>query len=444
MIGSRGCSAGTTCNDLREYTPTTFTGTAKPIINNRSATKEKPIANLFKFTGTGGVRLLNLKLKGGAPGSNVGFFFNLGAHDVTMCNLDIDAFDIAVYNESGELANAATSNIKLTGSLITNTRALGYLGGGINDDISYNHWEGNGSSNTRDHTLYLASAKEITNMRIVGNYIKGQYGPSCLGAPVVAHMAVNGLLFKDNVIDIDASATSGGCWGVAFNNITGNLHPVYHRNAVFSGNTIKNGGNLAFTVTGCPDCVIENNVIINEKSMEARGIMVASGLIRPGTSDLVNDRNVIRNNTIWYGPNASDGGTGIEVGSEGTGHIIANNTVTYSATSTSNRAPFNCFKYPLAVASYAYINNNHCSSATASYNWEAKRGSLADWREYAEKPGFDTVSISGQPRFISAGANFSPGNGSPLIAKGNSTHGSKLDKVGKTRKTPPEIGAYEQ
>src|SRR4030065_556223 len=28
------CAAGTTCVDLREYSPTTFVGTAKPIINN--------------------------------------------------------------------------------------------------------------------------------------------------------------------------------------------------------------------------------------------------------------------------------------------------------------------------------------------------------------------------------------------------------------------------
>lgn len=33
-IGSNRCAAGAACNDLREYTPSTFVGTAKPVINN--------------------------------------------------------------------------------------------------------------------------------------------------------------------------------------------------------------------------------------------------------------------------------------------------------------------------------------------------------------------------------------------------------------------------
>jgi len=436
-IGSNRCDAGVACNDLREYTPPTtiFVGTAKPIINNAAGR-----VRLFNFTGNGGIRLLNLKLNGdnGIYGNrNRGFFFYQGAHDVTMCNLDMDAFDVAVYNESN---NGNNRNIKLTGSNITNTRTFGYLGGGDDIEISYNYWDGNGSSTVFDHTLYLSTVNQIRNVTVLGNYIRGQYGPKCFGAPMEAHMAVDGLLVKDNVVDIDASATTGGCWGIEFNNLTSGTSPVYHRNAIFSGNTIKNGGNLAFTLTGCPDCVIENNLIIHETSMPARGIVVASRSVRAGVLDDVNDRNVIRNNTIWFGPNASGGGTGIEVGFEGSGHIIANNTVTYSATSTGNSRAFNCFRYPLSLSSYAFINNNHCESAAAS-NWEASRGNLAAWRLAA--PGFDTASFAGNPSFTAAGTNFTPASGSPLIGKGNTLYGSVLDFAGRTRPSPPAIGAYE-
>ncbi len=45
-IGSDRCGAGVACNDLREYTPTTFVGTAKPIINNASGD-----SRLFVFMG---------------------------------------------------------------------------------------------------------------------------------------------------------------------------------------------------------------------------------------------------------------------------------------------------------------------------------------------------------------------------------------------------------
>ncbi len=440
-IGSNRCSAGVACNDLREYTPTTFAGSAKPIINN--AAGEVP---LFSFIGNkGGIRLLNLKLKGdgGKRGNgNHGFFFYRGAHDVTMCNLDMDAFSVAVYNESGKTTDAATRNIKLTGSLLTNISAMGYLGAGDNDEISYNYWDGSGSSTTLDHAIYLSSVKELKNVRLIGNYVRGQYGTTCNGAPIVAHMAVDGLLVKDNVVDIAASAATGGCWGIAFNNFTDAPEAIYQRHAIFSGNTIKNGGNLALTVTGCPGCVIENNLIISETSLEMRGISVASGPARSSKGDDANTGNIIRNNTVWYGPNSKDGGTGINVGIEGTGHVIANNTVTYSATSTGNNGPFKCYSYPLALASYSFINNNHCESA-ANYFWEAGRGKLAAWKTYSAGAGFDTSSITGNPMFMSAGSNFTPAAGSTLIGHGNALRGPVLDMTTKTRTNLPAIGAIE-
>lgn len=435
-IGSNRCGAGNACNDLREYTPTTFAGSAKPIINNLGGN-----AILFNFFGKGGIRMLNLKLKGdGVTNGNHAFMFYNGAHDVTMCNLDMDTFDLAVYNESGTTSNASNNNIKFTGNLVTNSRKMGYLGGGINDNISYNYWDGNGSSNTFDHTLYFNSSKELSNMKIVGNYVKGQYGSTCNGAPVVAHMAVDGLLFKDNTVQIDAAASTAGCWGVAFTNQTSAPEAIYHRNAVFSGNTIINGGNTAFTITGCPGCVIENNLIINSTSMEAIGISVAANFAR--TVDDVNTANIIRNNTIWFGSNAQSGGAGIVVGTEGGSHVVVNNSVTYTSTLTGNYGAFNCYNYPLALSSYAFINNNHCYSA-AAYNWEASQGSLASWKTYSASSGFDTLSITGNPKFKAAGTNFVPDTGSPLIAAGDTVHMSIYDMSGKTRTSPPAIGSYE-
>jgi hypothetical protein len=318
---------------------------------------------------------------------------------------------------------------------------MGYLGGGMNDELSYNVWDGNGSSNKFDHTLYFSSVKKLTNMRIVGNYIRGQYGTTCQGAPIVAHMAVDGLLVKDNFIDIDATAATEGCWGIAFNNITGAEEPIYHRNAVFSGNTVRNGGSAAITVSSCPDCVIENNLVINEAPLEATGISVASRAARKNNTDDVNTRNVIRNNTIWFGPNANVGGTGIEVGTEGAGHIVSNNTVTYTASTTAKNV-FNCFSYPLALAAYSFINNNHCASA-ARHSWVAEHGNLAAWKTYAASAGFDTLSINGNPLFVAAASNFTPASGSPLIGAGNTLNKPVSDMSGKTRPNVPSIGAYE-
>ena len=438
-IGSTRCTAGTTCNDLREYTPTTFAGTAKPIINNVAGT-----AYLFTVSGSlGGVRLLNLKLVGdhGAVGNrNRGFFFYKGAYDVSMCNLDMEGFDVAVYNESDAGVN---NRIKLTGSRFTNNRAMGYLGSGDNAEISYNYWDGNGSSTAFDHTIYLSGHRPIANVQIVGNYIHGQYGPTCLGGPLTVHGEYDGLVIDRNEIDIDAGAnTNGGCWGIALNS-GGYAVPEYFRHTSITRNIIRNGGNIALSADNCPGCLIENNVIIQDwvygsGAWALAGISVPAKTYRAG--DDVNTANIIRNNTIYFGPKATGGGTGITVKTQGTNHVIANNTVYYSATSAGQGV--NCFAYPLALSSYAFINNNHCYSA-APYSWVATRGTLAAWRTYATS-GFDSASVTGNTLFTAVGTNFTPAAGSILIGRGDAAHGATRDITGKARPSPPAIGAYER
>ena len=436
-IGNTICPAGTTCNDLREYTPTAFPGTAKPIINNVAGG-----VPLLQIAGNfGGARLLNLKLNGdhGAIGNkNWGFFFYKGAHDVTMCNLDMDGFDISVYNESDAGIN---NKIKVTGSHIINSRSQGYLGSGNGAEISYNYWDGNASSTVYDHTIYLSGHQPISNIRIVGNYIRGQYGSTCLGGPLTVHGEYDGLTIDGNEINVDASAnTNGGCWGIALTD-GGYTVPVYFRHTSVSGNIIKNGGNLALAVEACPGCLIENNLIIQDWPYGS-GAWAMQGIVAPPqnrSGDDVNIANIIRNNTIYFGPNATGGGTGITVKTQGTGHVIANNSVYYRAASAGQGV--NCYAYPLALASYAFINNNHCYSA-APYSWVAARGSLAAWKTYAAGSGFDTASITGNTLFTATGTDFTPAAGSLLIGKGDTAHGSTHDITGKTRPSPPAIGAY--
>ncbi len=434
-IGSSRCAVGVTCNDLREYTPTTFSGTAKPIINNAAGDE----ISLFNFMGKkGGIRVLNLKLVGAvdqAKQRNRGFFFYAGAHDVTMCNLEMDGFDIPVYNES----NAGnTNNIKLVGSKITNSRVQGYLGAGDNADINYNYWDGNGSNNVFNHTIYLSSdGVSVKNMQVIGNYMHGQYGPECKGVSVVGHVAIDGFRFENNVIDIDADEVKGSCYGVGFSPAK-QSGAKFVRHANFAGNTIKNGGNIGFSIENCPDCMIENNLIIQNwpSAYETVGMWISSNSVRAG--DDVGDRNLVRNNTIWFGPNANKGGTGIGFGSIGTGHIVTNNTVTYMATNAATNG-FNCYDYTAPLSSFAAIDNNHCFS-NAAYEWANGRGSLATWQRYAAP--FDAHSKGGAPLFVNAPTDFTPLPGSPLVGAGHPTYKSALGSNSKVKSAQSFIGAF--
>jgi hypothetical protein len=262
---------------------------------------------------------------------------------------------------------------------------------------------------------------------------------------MVAHAEIDGLLVKNNTIIMDAAHTSPGCWGIGFNNMTNASQAQYYRNAVFSGNTIVNAGNLALTVSSCPNCVIENNVIIqNWAAGGATGISVPEKP-RDGTrGDDLNTANTIRNNTIWFGPNASGSNTGISVNTEGTNYVISNNTVSSSQTSGS----LNCFNYSLELGAYDFINNNHCYSSSVSNNWVAGYATLAAWWTHA--PGFDTASITGNPLFPAPGTDFTapgtyftPATGSPLIGAGTAAHMSATDLTGKAHPVTPAIGAFE-
>ncbi len=445
------CATNTTCNDLREYTPTLFTSSAKPIINNLPGA-----VYLFHIqNNVGGIRILNLKLQGISGSSNEAIFIN-GGHDVKLGNLDLDSFDLPIYDAGGGIAG--NINNEITGSFITNSQVIGYLGGSNNTVVSYNYWDGNGSATMLYHTIYLGVHQATTNVKINGNYVHGQFGPTCKGTAIVGHGMIDGLSVSNNTVEIDAASASGGCYGIGFGS-GGYTVPNYFRNATFSGNILKNTGNIALDIGTCPNCVIQNNLIIQDwpYGYPTTGIQVGDPPARPAdptrAADDLNTANTISNNTIWFGPTQSQGASGIQVINEGTGHIIANNTVTYSSPSTVNTwGGVNCFNYPITTSgAYSAINYNHCYSAATPYNWEQhSTSSLSTWQTSS---GFDSLSIPGIPQFVNAASSglydFHPSKTSPispLLGKGSTTYApaTSTDITTVTNwLNPPAIGAYE-
>ncbi len=445
-IGTNRCAAGTACNDLRDYTPAWLTAPVKPkpIINSAAGS-----ADLFTIAyAEGGVRFLNLSLKGN--NTNRGLFIYNAAHDLTVCNTDLDAFWIAIESAAGSLGNP--KNITITGSSITNSFDIGFLGGGDNVQISSNNFEGNGSDVPLHHAIYMGGASP-NNASVIGNTVHGQHGSTCNDGPFISHGSFDSLLVKDNIISIDQSAATAACWGFSYGNNTSNAHPVYFRKAVFSGNTVINGGNQGMGISSCPSCVIENNIIIMDWPGGSTGLSVTNfpHTYQSGRADDVSDANVIRNNTIWFGPSVTTTTTGIATNTEGTGHIISNNTVS----STQTSGTLNCFKHDLPLTSYAFINNNHCY-ATGSYNFEYTYKTWAAWKTRVNSNpssnGFDSASVTGSssadPLFTTPGTDFKPLGGSPLIGagSGNTAYRSAADIKGALRPVLPAlpaIGAYE-
>jgi hypothetical protein len=459
-INRSGCTAGTDCDDMREYASPDFTSSAAPILNSTVASRP-----VLMFSGNvGGVRILNLAFNSTTAGSSWAVQTIYNSHDITACNNNISNMAAAFLLSGDNIVNPGI-RIHIKGNTITNNSGMGVLGGASNSEINYNYFDGNGASNVFDHSIYI-SADEIgglNNFNIVGNYIHGQHGSTCLGVVLVAHGGIDYFNITDNTISIDADKTSGGCFGIGLGQASTYTQPGSFRHTVVARNTVINGGNTAIAVANAPGAIIEDNLVMQDwayggyvgvSQWMLTGISLPLGTQRP--QDDLSTANIVRNNTVWFGPAVLGGALGISTGDEGTGHIIANNTVVYSSASAGQGV--GCYAYTLPNTSYAFINSNHCYSA-ATYSWrvttdsnaqivnDATQMSLSTWQSYATSKGWDSASIGGAPNFVNAtsstGYNFHPNTGSPLLGAGSHANAPTGDLSGTPFSNPPAIGAYE-
>ena len=470
-IGNTGCTAGTICNELREY-PVGGTG-AKPIINNPAG----PAQHYLFFVNSannGGMRLLNIRLQGvrttsGGSDLNWGMLLYAAPHDWTFGNVTFDSFDLGLAAEDP----ATSNNITISGSTFNNIEAWGVLGSSNNLKINYNAFFGTGGNNAFNHAIYSGSGVPIDGIEIIGNYISGfsvgyvEQNTQCIGVMISGGGEESNVVIRGNTMVQDRAKVFGGCYGIAWGNHGYNVGGKLH-NVEISDNVIVNGGNVGIGLQNCSTgCVIKNNVIYSDIPSD-KGIYAVMSAARTSVGTCTPDSPVagvtcvdevssnisVINNTIYATSNTTSGYTGIDVGIEGTGYVIANNTVTMMATTSGNGE--SCFSYGLAPSAYSFINNNHCYSAAPTYAWEKTHGAnLASWIAYANlnSKSFDSASIAGMDPLLSAfdGTNFAtafiPADGSPLLNAGDLAHGSTQDISGKARPTPPAtkpaIGARE-
>lgn len=382
---------------------------------------------------------LHLVGTGGDPASysGRGFFFYNNVDDVTISNVRIERFALGINIEGAngcapEDSSAAcrSERIVLRDSEIVNNTSQGWLGASSGSGIFDSVFDGNGSGSIFHHNVYLASEAEIVGMQVVGNVVRNNsLDPAgrCSSASLAGHGRLTDLLIEGNLVTEDPGTANNGCWGIT-------IDPAYSSaeqflRMVIRGNTVRNVGNVSIGTASCIDCVIESNQIIQQSAIGGSAIEIPNRL--PGSGDAIDTGMTIRNNSIAY----ADGGIGISIGLNGTGHRIVNNAV--AALSSG----IDCFATDLPSSAFLAMDYNLCD-AGISGNWAFGVGDLAAWQASS---GLDTNSTAADPQFRdpASGDLSAASAASPMIGSGLASESAALAIDGQPRDAQPDRGAHE-
>jgi len=440
-----GCTAANPCV-VRDYVPTGATGALPlPIITVGSG-HGVDLANGGNAEHQEGYVFLNLDLRSTSQGtSGDGFFVYNDVDDVLVCGVAIDGFQVGFYmagsNPAAAGSDGKNARIELRNSSVTNCGSQGMLGSCDDCVVAGNRFANNGftattsSEGSRNHNIYLSAHGLVQRMKVVGNdlYRSAMVGGACTGTPLVVHGMFSDLLIEGNTIHEDLAAAGGGCWGLAVDTGYSDEHEEF-TNVVIRRNTVTNVGNVSIGTTGCHDCLIENNLIIQQQTAFG-GALVSVPNRTGGSEDQTTDAVTVRNNTLIDLSSAAY--SAVHLGGEGTGHISTNNAVYGGGGGT-----LTCFDYDLADTSYADRDYNLCFAATGTLRWATGQPTLAGFQAAT---GADAHSMIADPFFVSTQApfDFHPGNGSPLVDAAGA-QAPAIDLSGAARDPLPDIGAFER
>lgn len=384
----------------------------------------------------------NLDLRS-QTGNGSGFFLYNDIDDVEIRNVNVEGFALGVHLGGSNPCAAdpecdgRNERITLRDSTILNNTSQGWLGASSGSQIINNYFAGNGDANIFDHNIYISGSSDgqTQGIRIIGNRLyRSSQGntDTCMGVSLVVHGEHDDLIIEGNEIWEDVGFANGGCWGIAVDN--GYSEPEGFTNIVIRNNIVRNVGNLSIGVGACADCVIENNLIINEQNFGVTAIAAPNRAL--GAGDLPQDNITVRNNSIWLN---TTGGRGIVVTDQGDNHRVVSNAIYYAGAGNN----FDCFEAELATTSYDAFDYNLCYYPNASgAAWSSLFSSLSDWQN---NTGFDLNSWNVAPGFNNAAVgDFTAVSGSATIVdNGHPTLSSPREIGGGLRDAAPDIGAHE-
>jgi hypothetical protein len=445
---NQDCEAGNPCVVGDYVAPWASGDEARPIIHRLDSTHGFALEDGGNAEHEEGYVFENLDLRGSATDSGWGFFLYNDIDDVTIRNVSIEDFGIGVHLAGSNPCNGAdpdcdgrNERLTLLGSSIRNNSAQGWLGASSGSQILYTDFENNGSTAIFDHNIYVSGSGggQTHGIRVVGNRLfQSALDTSgvCRGVSLVVHGEHDDLRIEGNEIWEDVGFAGGGCWGIAVDNGYGSAEGF--TNVVIAGNTVRNVGNLAIGVGACANCTIENNVIVHDQSFGITAIAAPDRSSGPG--DLPQDNIIVRNNSIWIGPDS--GGTAISVGEMGDDHVIVSNAIHYAGTSSS----FNCLNVDLPLTAYQEIDHNICHFPSApGAEWSHGYGTQPDPLSAWQATGFGQQSQMTGPGFADPAAfDLSAASESvPMVDTGHPILSSPIELHGLSRGALPDVGAYE-
>lgn len=386
---------------LDAYAPDWSTTAALPILNVAAGVSGLNFQDSGLANHDEGYVVRNMNIRGGLSSSSGGtgvFLFNDVDH-VLLENLEISGFAIGVNcaashaAENPQTSDAKNDYITLRGSFIHDNGVQGYYNGGCGHVLVANNiFDNNGFAGpllSHNHNIYIGdSGQDVTvssnvlTRSAVGNGV-------CQGDPIVSHGQQVGLVIENNLID-ESTGAGDGCYGIQVN-------PGYPAaenlgGSVIRGNTIVNVGGNGIAVGACPDCVIENNKIVQMLPRNFYGITMPTENIQAGT-DAADQHLTVRNNTIYIaGGTASS--VGIQVGTYGSQHVVVSNLVYLGNGSVAGTACFSTLG--LAAERFTAFDYNLCFDAGSGGRYSRDYATLVQ----AGQAGFDRHGIARDPLFV--------------------------------------------
>lgn len=440
-----GCSVLATCS-VGAYTPS-WAGAqpARPLLVRADGRAGFSLADGGSAEPEQGYVFEDLDLRS-STGSGSGFFIQNDVDDIVIRRVRIGSFRIGVYVAGSNPCTPSTGcdghneRIRLEHSELVDNHFAGWLGASNHSVIADSVFERNGRQPVFDHNIYLSDTADgvVTGMQVVGNRLYGSAldeNGVCRGASLVVHGQHDALTIEANEVHEDLGRAAGGCWGIAVDPGYGSRREAFSR-VLIRGNLVRNVGNVAIGVAACRDCLIENNVIIQQQPSSS---FASIGIAAPDRARQLDDQAMervrIRNNSLWFG--ADSAGTAIRLRGEGASHELASNAAQYEGTEN-----FLCFDVDPAEAGYAAIDYNQCHAPLTTARWTQAIQALVAWQDSS---GFDLHSTLASPGFANPSVHDLSASGpdAGIVDSGHPERSSDRDFFGGPRTAPADRGAFE-